>query len=55
MAESAILNCVICGNPASVEDAKTDANGKAVHQECFIASLRDNKFQPESEPAKAIL
>jgi hypothetical protein len=28
--------CVICGKPVALAEAKTDANGKAVHEECLL-------------------
>ena len=31
-----ILNCVICGKPVALAEAKTDADGKAVHEECLL-------------------
>jgi hypothetical protein len=32
-----ILNCVICGKPVALAEAKTDADGKAVHEECLLS------------------
>jgi|HubBroStandDraft_4_1064222.scaffolds.fasta_scaffold1920052_1 hypothetical protein len=31
-----VLNCVICGKPVALADAKTDADGKALHEECSL-------------------
>ena len=33
------LPCSICSKPVTVETAKTDCYGKAVHEECYLVSL----------------
>jgi len=38
--ESALpVVCSICGNPVLLVSAVTDADGKSVHEECYVASL----------------
>jgi hypothetical protein len=34
-----ILNCVICGEPISLNESKTDGDGGAVHEKCIVAKL----------------
>jgi hypothetical protein len=34
-----ILHCRICSKPIPVESAKTDGEGQAIHEECYILSL----------------
>ena len=34
-----VLRCTLCGQPVAVETAKTDANGQAVHEECYTISV----------------
>jgi hypothetical protein len=34
-----VLRCTICSQPVPVETAKTDSNGQAIHEECFIVSV----------------
>lgn len=34
------LHCRTCGKPVAVETAKTDGDGQAVHDECYMLSLR---------------
>ena len=43
-------NCSICNEPVEVETAKTDENGKAVHEDCYVRILRLKKITP---PPKA--
>jgi hypothetical protein len=43
-------NCRICNEPVEVETAKTDENGKAVHEDCYVRVLRLKKITP---PPKA--
>jgi len=34
-----LLTCSLCGKPVSLEDAKTDAVGKAVHEDCYTGLI----------------
>jgi hypothetical protein len=34
-----VLRCTICHQPVPVETAKTDGNGRAIHEECYILSV----------------
>ena len=34
------FNCSICNKPVEIATAKTDHNGKVVHDECYIRNLR---------------
>ncbi len=44
--------CPVCKRPVSLETAKTDALGRAIHGECYLQTLRDsagvNNFQSKS-------
>jgi hypothetical protein len=31
-----ITRCSICGNPVALESSKTDEQGSAVHEECYV-------------------
>jgi hypothetical protein len=33
--------CHICGKPLAIESAKTDAEGKAVHEACYVGRLTE--------------
>jgi hypothetical protein len=33
------INCSICNKPVDLETAKTDADGKTVHGECYVAAM----------------
>ncbi|HEV2400306.1 MAG TPA: hypothetical protein VGS27_25435 [Candidatus Sulfotelmatobacter sp.] len=32
--------CPICNKPVSLETAKADEHGRAVHEECYLLSLK---------------
>lgn len=32
--------CILCGNPVLLGNSKTDENGKAVHDECYLLRMR---------------
>jgi len=38
--KSSPLLCRICGKPAAVETCKTDGDGKAVHEECYVLNVK---------------
>jgi len=33
------LLCAICDKPVELETSKTDEQGRAVHEECYVADL----------------
>jgi hypothetical protein len=35
-ANANFVPCVICGKPVELERCKTDENGKAVHEKCYL-------------------
>jgi hypothetical protein len=37
--------CSICNKPIVLETSKTDENGKAVHEDCYIKRLASGKKQ----------
>ena len=32
--------CPICREPVRLEDAKTDEDGRAIHEDCYCASVK---------------
>jgi hypothetical protein len=44
------LYCVLCHKPVPIESAKTDANGKPVHSDCYAASLAQLRNDLEARP-----
>lgn len=41
------INCSICNTPVSLETAKTDEAGKAVHEECYaLREVLKHSTQP---------
>jgi len=47
------INCIICNKPVTLETSKTDANGKAVHEECYTLreALKQATRLPPQPPA----
>jgi hypothetical protein len=44
---ASLPGCSICGEPVLLETAKTDEAGRAIHEDCYYASLK----QPAQERA----
>jgi hypothetical protein len=42
--------CSICDKPVQLENSKTDEDGKAIHEECYILKLKQN-HAPKPAPA----
>jgi len=34
-----LIACAICGQPVDISEAKTDGEGRAVHEECFVSKV----------------
>jgi hypothetical protein len=43
-------NCGICNEPVELETAKTDEDGNAVHEDCYVRMMRLKEITP---PPKA--
>ncbi len=45
--------CFLCGKPVPLDPSKTDENGKAIHEECYVLRMRlrraTNKDDAHSE------
>jgi hypothetical protein len=39
-ATAGFASCAICGDPVELEKCKTNEFGKAVHQNCYVNSLK---------------
>jgi hypothetical protein len=46
-----ILYCSICGKPISIEEAKTDGYGHAVHETCIVIRLASMPHNLERSPS----
>jgi hypothetical protein len=33
--------CPICNEPVEINTAKTDENGKAVHEDCYLKAIKE--------------
>jgi len=44
--------CSICDKPVQLETSNTDEDGKAIHEECYILKLKQNRV---TKPAPANL
>jgi hypothetical protein len=40
--------CNLCNKPVELEKAKTDENGQAVHEECYLRKVRSRTELPDS-------
>jgi len=40
--------CAICGKPVPLESCKFDENGKAVHEDCYVGRMLEDKDPPPS-------
>jgi hypothetical protein len=38
--EPSPLFCQICGKPVAVETSKTDEDGRAIHEDCYVMKVR---------------
>jgi hypothetical protein len=38
--KSSPLLCQICGKPVAVETSKTDENGRAIHEDCYVLKVK---------------
>jgi hypothetical protein len=43
-------NCSICNGPVDLRTAKTDEDGKSVHEDCYVRRMRRREItlQPQS-------
>jgi hypothetical protein len=41
--------CTICREPVDLRIAKTDDEGEAVHEECYLMKMKDNPPTENSE------
>jgi hypothetical protein len=41
--QSGVAQCCICELPVSLESAKADECGRAVHEECYALKMRTNR------------
>ena len=44
-------HCAICNEPVELETAKTDEDGKAVHEECYVGRIM--RLREITPPSKA--
>jgi hypothetical protein len=45
---TAVRTCAICGNPVSLEYAKTDEDGQTVHEQCYVLKVKGKQDAPVS-------
>ena len=38
--------CSLCDEPVQIETAKTDENGDAVHEDCYVVKMRSKRSRP---------
>jgi hypothetical protein len=42
-AKSQLPMCSYCANPVEIENATTDEDGKAIHAECYLLRLKEQR------------
>ena len=42
-------NCSICNGPVDLRVAKTDEDGKGVHEECYVRRMRLKEITPPTQ------
>jgi hypothetical protein len=45
------IQCRVCGKPVDLRFSKTDEDGKAVHEECYVANL-ENEIPKKASNAR---
>lgn len=48
--ESPALRCRICDKPVALENAKTDGDGQAIHEECYALRLKLEQASQDGHP-----
>jgi len=43
-----VPTCYLCSKPVQLETAKTDEDGRAVHEECYLRKIRPKTELPDS-------
>jgi len=43
-----VLICSVCQQPVALESSKTDENGRATHEDCYIQHLLASLHEPPS-------
>ena len=49
--QQSLLRCRICRKPVPVEIAKTDGEGQAIHEDCYILAMRPGATASRTRPA----
>jgi hypothetical protein len=44
------LACAICKEPVNLEESKTDEHGRAVHENCYIWTVKKSKDTSKASP-----
>jgi hypothetical protein len=47
-------SCAICRKPVELEAAKTDEQGRAVHEDCYWANLQRDALATPTEAAERL-
>ena len=45
-------SCPICNEPVSLESSKTDEDGQATHEECYVAKVCSKSFSGPTDDLK---
>lgn len=44
------LSCAVCKEPVNLEESKTDEHGRAIHENCYILTVKNRKDARPASP-----
>lgn len=44
------LSCAVCKEPVNLEESKTDEHGRAIHENCYIWTVKNRKDARPASP-----
>jgi len=47
---SGLPRCFLCGKPVPLSTSKTDENGNAIHEECYVLRMRLRRATRKDDP-----
>lgn len=50
-----ILHCRMCRKPVMIETAKTDWDGQAIHEDCYLTSLTQKSMAAKNRRAQSMI
>jgi hypothetical protein len=54
-AARSILHCRMCHKPVAIETAKTDGEGQAIHEDCYLMSVTGKQMAAKDRRAPPLI